>query len=135
MQRKHHIYELLQRNFSPSRFPVPFSLLPSSLPWERALESSSVVQQLHLFTQFLWSHHVAAVNKKGLFLPVPVQNRRQLLFLANHRGAGELLWILWLTWNALDSHPLFPIFSNHPPMSQSTILPLSMAQQGLTYEQ
>lgn len=39
--KKHHLYKILQRNFSPAGFPVPFSLLPSSLPWERALESSS----------------------------------------------------------------------------------------------
>lgn len=112
--KKHHIYKLLQRNFSPSGFPAPFSFLPSSLPWERALESFSVVQQLHLFTQFLWSHQVAAVNKKSLFLPVTMQNRRQLLFSANPRGAGEFLWILWFAWNALDSHPVFPTISNHP---------------------
>lgn len=60
--------------------------------------------KLHLFTQFLWSHLVAAV---------PVQNRGQLLFLANHRGAGEFLWILWLTENASESHPVFPNISNH----------------------
>lgn len=49
-----------------------------------------------------------------LFLSVPVQNRRQLLFLANHREAGEFLWILWLAWNALDSHSMLPTISNHP---------------------
>lgn len=43
--KNHQIYQLLQRNFSPAGFPVPFSLLPPSLPWERALESFSVVQQ------------------------------------------------------------------------------------------
>lgn len=112
--KKHHIYKLLQGNLSPAGFPVPFSLLPSSLPWERALECFSVVQQLRLFTQFLWSHQVAVCIKKGLFLPVPVQNRRQLLSLANPRGAGEFLWILWLAWNALGSHPMFPTISNHP---------------------
>lgn len=53
-------------------------------------------------------------NKKSFLFAVPGQSRRQLLFLANPRGEGEFLWILWLTWDGLDSHPLFPTISNHP---------------------
>lgn len=115
--KKHHIYKLLQRNFSPDGFPVPFSLLPSSLLWKRALESFSVMQQLHLFTQFLWPHWAAAVNKRGWRLPFPPSARSEqetAPVLNKPRGASEFLWILWLTWNALDSHPFFSTISNHP---------------------
>lgn len=52
-------------------------------------------------------------SKKSFLLPVPVQ-RRQLLFSATPGWESEFLWVLWLTWDGLDSHLLFPTISDTP---------------------
>lgn len=63
----------------------------------------------------LCSNFIYLPSSSGLTIPPCASAEQETApVTANPRGAGEFLWILWLTWNALDSHPVFPTISNQP---------------------
>lgn len=109
--KKHHIHKLLQRTSA-----LLDSLSPS-LSCLHPCHGKELWKVFQLCSNSIYlpsSSGLTMGNKKSFLPPVPGQSRRQLLFLANPRGEGEFLWILWLTWDGLDSHPLFLTIFNTP---------------------